>query len=80
MLVQCDGETLRLLPSLPAEWKGGEISGIKTRGNYQVDLVWKDGKVATARITAKNDGKLSVSYNGKTVDLSFKAGETKTVK
>ncbi len=80
MLVQCDGETLRLLPSLPAEWKNGEISGVKTRANYMVDLVWKDGKVAKANITAKNDGKLSVSYNGKSVNLSFKAGETKTVK
>lgn len=29
MLMQCDGETMHLLPALPKEWPAGEIKGIK---------------------------------------------------
>ena len=80
MLMQCDGETMELLPSLPSAWKAGEIQGIKARGNYQIDLSWKNAKVAKASITSKNEGKLTVYYNGKQTVLHFKAGETKTIR
>lgn len=80
MLMQCDGETMHLLPALPKEWPAGEIKGIKARGNYEIDLVWNKGKVSTASITSKNAGNLTVKYNGKQKALSFKAGETKLIK
>ncbi len=35
MLMQCDGETMDLLPALPQEWQAGEIKGLKARGNYE---------------------------------------------
>ena len=80
MLMQCDGETMNLLPALPKEWPAGEIKGIKARGNYEIDLVWNNGKVSKVSITSKNAGNLTVKYNGKLKALSFKAGETKLIK
>ena len=80
MLMQCDGETMHLLPALPKEWPAGEIKGIKARGNYEINLVWTGGKVSKASITSKNAGNLTVKYNGKQKALNFKAGETKLIK
>lgn len=80
MLMQCDGETMHLLPALPKEWSAGEIKGIKARGNYEINLVWNNGKVSKASITSKNAGNLTVKYNGKQKALNFKAGETKLIK
>lgn len=80
MLMQCDGETMDLLPALPREWKAGEMKGLKARGNYGVSLAWNNGKLTRATITSKNDGNLTVNYNGKQKVLTFKAGETKIIK
>ena len=80
MLMQSDGETMYLLPALPEAWKNGEITGIKARGNYEVSLSWKNGKVNKATITCQNAGNLTINYNGKQQKLSFGKGETKIVK
>ena len=80
MLMQSDGENMELLPALPKEWPAGEIKGIKARGNYELSIVWNNGKVSKATITSKNAGKLNVKYNGKQSVLNFKAGETKIIK
>ena len=80
MLMQCDGETMDLLPALPQEWKAGEMKGLKARGNYGVSLAWYNGKLTRASITSKNGGNLTINYNGKQKVLSFKAGETKIIK
>ena len=80
MLMQCDGETMDLLPALPQEWKAGEMKGLKARGTYGVSLAWNNGKMTRASITSKNGGNLTINYNGKQKVLSFKAGETKIIK
>ena len=80
MLMQCDGDTMELLPALPEPWKDGEINGLKARGNYSVDLVWKDGKVKQAKVTSLLGGKLTVQYNGKKQVLTLKKGKSKILK
>ena len=80
MLMQSDGETIDLLPALPQEWPTGEIKGIKARGNYEINLAWKNHQVSKAIIKSKNAGMVTVKYNGKQTTLQMKAGETKTLK
>ncbi len=80
MLMQSDGETIDLLPALPTQWPSGEIKGIKARGNYEIAIAWKNGKVTKASITSKNAGRQTINYNGKQRILDFKQGETKTIK
>ena len=66
-----DGEpVLELLPALPVSWNTGRVSGLRARGNFQVDIEWQDGKVISYRIASSNIRKVKVRVNG----------ETKTVK
>jgi len=62
-----DGEpVLELLPALPASWHTGKVSGLRARGNFQVDMEWKDGKVTTYRIASAEPHEVSVRMNGQT--------------
>lgn len=50
MIVQSQSGVIELLPAPTAQWPSGTIHGAKARGNLQVDLSWKDGKVTIWRV------------------------------
>ena len=56
MLVQSQLSAIQLLPALPDAWKEGHIKGLIARGNFEIEMWWKDGKLSKANITSKNGG------------------------
>jgi len=60
LILQSHLGEIHLLPCLPDEFSTGEISGIKARGNYTLDLKWGDGKLLKARIFCPNESQIPV--------------------
>ena len=76
MLLQSHAGCIHLLPSLPDAWAEGSIKGLRARGAFYVDIDWKAGTLAEARITATQDGTCNVRYGELTAAIPLKAGET----
>ncbi|RBQ02418.1 glycoside hydrolase family 95 protein [Pedobacter miscanthi] len=66
MLIQSHDGFIELLPAIPDAWKAfGEIKGLKARGNFTVDMNWKDGKITAYKIASATPQKVKVKINGK---------------
>lgn len=64
MLLQSHTGEIELLPALPKAWPAGNVTGLRARGGFTVDIEWKDGKVTNYRIAAKERGAVNVRVNG----------------
>ena len=56
MLLQSHLGEIQLLPALPAAWTEGHIKGLIARGAFEIELLWKQGKLSKAFIKAKTGG------------------------
>jgi len=60
MLLQSQGGAINLLPALPSKWHTGSISGLKARGNVEVDMAWEKSHLMTAVLKAGATGPITV--------------------
>ena len=67
MLLQSHAGFIHLLPALPKAWASGEVKGLKARGNYTVDIKWKEGKVIDYQIHSATNQPVDVLVNGKMI-------------
>ena len=60
MLLQSYREELHLLPALPSAWPEGEVTGLRARGGYTVDLAWREGRLTGAKVVALKDRECTI--------------------
>ncbi len=74
MLLQSHGAKpiLRFLPALPIhrDWQQGEITGLKARGNFEVNIKWRKGQLERVKIISLKGGPchLLLPANKKIID------------
>ncbi len=65
MLVQSNSEYIELLPALPKAWPSGAVKGLKTRGNFEIEMSWNAGQVTQLKIKSSTQANAKVLMNGK---------------
>jgi alpha-L-fucosidase 2 len=74
MLLQSHNGVVRILPALPDAWQEGEISGLKARGNFEVDIEWHDGLATEITVRSLSGAPLTLAYGEKTLTMDTDMG------
>ncbi|MGG6309419.1 glycoside hydrolase family 95 protein [Paenibacillus macerans] len=75
MLLQSrPGGDILLLPALPAAWPAGRVTGLRARGDAEVDLAWEDGRLTDAVVRAHSPGSFTLRLGGRHVTFEAAAG------
>lgn len=76
MLLQSHAGCIHLLPSLPDAWAEGSISGLRARGNFDVDLAWKAGRLTEVKVLSRSGLPCVLRYGEDVLKLDTKKGKT----
>jgi alpha-L-fucosidase 2 len=78
MLLQSQDGFIFILPALPGAWPNGNVSGLKARGGFIINIEWKNGKASKIKIKSLLGGNCRVrSYNKLTAEGNFKLEKAK---
>lgn len=59
MLVQSHTGAIHLLPALPDAWSSGKVTGLRTRGGFEiVEMCWEEGQIVSLTIKSTIGGNL----------------------
>ena len=75
-LLQSHAGEISIMPAVPVSWKDGSVSGLKARGDYEVGIDWKDGKMTSCEIKSNLGKPFTVRYAGMTKDFTLAAGKS----
>ena len=75
MLLQSHAGFIQLLPALPDVWHEGRLTGVRARGNFVLDLQWKDNNLTQVRIHSGSGGVCRLRYKGEEYSFDTEAGQ-----
>ena len=75
MLLASHAGELHFLPALPSAWPAGRVTGLCARGAFEVDIAWKDAKLAEAQVLSKRGKACTVRLGEKTATFDTVAGK-----
>ena len=78
MLLQSQDGFIFILPALPDDWADGNVSGLKARGGFIVNIKWKNGKASKIEVKSLLGGNCRLrSYSKLAAAGKFKLEEAK---
>lgn len=76
MLLQSHEGYIKMLPCLPDEWDSGVITGLRARGDIEIDMSWKNGILQWANIRTgerfNEETPIIIHYNDNIIKLVCK--------
>ncbi len=75
MLLQSQDGELDLLPALPPEWPDGSVTGLRARGEFEVDEHWSGGKLTFATIRCAAGATVQVRCGDTVKRIQIKPGQ-----
>ena len=77
MLLHSHNDEIKLLPALPEQWSDGHVRGLRARGDYTVDVQWKDGALFSVAVHGGKNaagGKVPVVYRNTRKEIEIAPG------
>lgn len=65
MLIQSHLEGIDILPSLPDSLPEGRVTGLRARGDFEVDIQWDKGRLSALKVKSGSGAPLLVRYGDK---------------
>ena len=80
MLLSCEGNAVKLLGALPAEWPSGSFRHFSAPGTLDVSCKWEDDRAVEVTLFSLKAGEWVLSVNGGKFRIILSAGETKELR
>lgn len=75
MLVQSHLGMIEIFPALPSALEEGEVKGLCTRGGFELNMKWKEGKLENLEVLSKAGKKCSIKYGDREITFDTDKGE-----